>query len=65
MVPGSGAVDQVRESLGMRNLKLTVGQHVISIALGAIAFGLWFHNVWAAVAFGCFLTILAEPNGKD
>ena len=48
----------------MRSLKLTVGQHVLSIALGAIAFGLWLHNVWAAVAFGCFLTILAEPSDK-
>jgi len=45
--------------------KLILGHHVISIALGTIAFGLWFHNVWAAIAFCCFLTILSDPSGKD
>jgi hypothetical protein len=44
----------------MQNPKITMSQNILSITLGAIAFGLWLHNVWAAVAFGCFLTILSK-----
>ena len=49
----------------MQNHKITLGEHIITIALGTIAFGLWLHNIWAAIAFCCFLSILADPKGKD
>jgi hypothetical protein len=49
----------------MKNYTFTLGKHIVSIALGTIAFGLWLHNVWAAIAFCCFLSILGEISDKD
>jgi hypothetical protein len=49
----------------MQKFTITAGKHVITIGLGTIAFGLWLHNAWAAIAFGCLLSILGEISDKD
>jgi hypothetical protein len=48
-----------------KTFKVILGKYIITIALGTVTFGVWLPNVWAAIAFCCFLSMLAELSGKD